>query len=131
PRWDRADFVLVRGGDSHGELIRARRGTLLDPAQGATAIYEIDAVGTGCANSGSARLTPRRDPEQASVTLSLTGPGVGAKPRRLRLGGVSAQEIVLWQVTRSGSPCGVDLILLDRAGHCAALPRSTALERVA
>ena len=45
--WDRADFVLVRGGDSGGELGRARQGTLLDPALGATAIYEIDAVGEG------------------------------------------------------------------------------------
>jgi len=113
PHWDRADFVLVRSGDSHGELIRVRHGTLLDPALGATAIYEIEAVGTG------------------PLALSLTGPGVGPVPRHLRLAGVAGPEVALWQVTRSGYPCGVDLILVDRAGHCAALPRSTALERVA
>ncbi|OLB76581.1 MAG: phosphonate C-P lyase system protein PhnH [Actinobacteria bacterium 13_2_20CM_2_71_6] len=113
PRWDRADFVLIRGGDSYGELIRARHGTLLDPALGATAIYEIDAVGTG------------------PLALSLAGPGVGPRPRQLRLAGVPGKEVALWQVSRSGAPRGVDVILVDRAGRCAALPRSTALERVA
>jgi alpha-D-ribose 1-methylphosphonate 5-triphosphate synthase subunit PhnH len=109
PWWPEAEFVLVRGGDSGGALADARQGTLLDPAAGATAIYEIDAVGEG------------------PVALTLTGPGVGPRPRTLRLAGVSAAEIALWEETRAGYPCGVDVILIDHAGRCAALPRSTAL----
>jgi len=109
PDWNSAEFVLVRGGDSGGALARARRGTLLDPALGATAIYELDAVGEG------------------PLALSLAGPGVGPRPRTLRLAGVRDNEVALWRRTRADFPLGVDLILVDRAGRCAALPRSTAV----
>jgi alpha-D-ribose 1-methylphosphonate 5-triphosphate synthase subunit PhnH len=111
--WPHADFVLVRGGDSGGELARVRQGTLLDPALGATAIYELDAVGAG------------------PLALSLTGPGVGPRPRTLRLTGLCEAEVGLIRRTRAGYPLGVDVILVDRAGRCAALPRSTTVERAA
>ena len=112
PDWPAADFVLVRGGDSGGEVARARQGTLLDPALGATAIYEVPAVGEG------------------PLALSLSGPGVGPAPRTLHLTGVPAAEVALWRSTRSSFPLGVDVLLVDRAGRCAALPRSTALSTV-
>jgi alpha-D-ribose 1-methylphosphonate 5-triphosphate synthase subunit PhnH len=110
--WPTADFLLVRGGDSAGELTRARQGTLLDPALGATAIYEIDGVGSG------------------PLALALSGPGVGPAGRTLRLAGVPGREVALWRRTRSGFPLGVDVILVDRSGRCAALPRSTTLSTV-
>jgi alpha-D-ribose 1-methylphosphonate 5-triphosphate synthase subunit PhnH len=112
PGWPAADFVLVRGGDSGGELARARQGTLLDPALGATAVYEVEAVGEG------------------PLALSLSGPGVGPAPRTLYLSGVPASEIALWQATRSSFPLGVDVLLVDPAGWCAALPRSTTVSTV-
>jgi len=111
-QWETADFVLVRGGDSGGALLRARHGTLLDPALGATAIYEIDAVGEG------------------PLALSVSGPGVGPGPRSLHLTGVPDSEVALWRRTRSGFPRGVDVILVDGTGRCAALPRSTTLSIV-
>jgi phosphonate C-P lyase system protein PhnH len=113
PHWPDADFLVVRGGSSRGELGRARQGTLLDPALGATALYELDAVGDG------------------PLALSLTGPGVGPVARVLQLSGLAAEEVGEFQRTRAGYPRGVDVILLDPAGRCAALPRSVALERVA
>jgi len=109
--WRHADFVLIRGGDSDRELARVRQGTPLDPALGATAIYELDAVGDG------------------PVALSLTGPGVGPRPRTLRLTGLSDAEVGLIQRTRAGYPCGVDVVLVDRTGRCAALPRSSTVDR--
>ncbi len=112
PQWTDADFLVVRDGSSRGELAHARRGTPLDPAAGATAIYELAAVGTG------------------PLVLSLTGPGVGDPSRRLRLTGLAEGEVELFQTTRAGYPCGVDIILVDRDGRCAALPRSTTLVRV-
>jgi alpha-D-ribose 1-methylphosphonate 5-triphosphate synthase subunit PhnH len=112
PSWADADFLLIRDGSSRGELARARQGTPLDPAAGATAIYEIAAVGAG------------------PLALSLTGPGVGAAPRLLRLTGLAGDEVELFQATRASYPCGVDVILVDRLGRCAALPRSTAITRV-
>ncbi len=113
PHWPDADFLMVRGGTSHGQLTDARQGTPLDPAAGATAIYELAAVGAG------------------PLALSLTGPGVGAAPRLLRLTGLDSDEVELFQATRAHYPCGVDIILVDRNGRCAALPRSTTIRRVA
>jgi len=110
PHWREADFVVVRGGSSHGDLAQARQGTLDDPAAGATAIYELDAVGAG------------------PLALLLMGPGVGAEPRQLRLAGIAAEEIELFQSTRAGYPCGIDVILVGLDGRCAALPRSTTVE---
>jgi alpha-D-ribose 1-methylphosphonate 5-triphosphate synthase subunit PhnH len=107
PDWAEADFVLVRGGDSYGELATARQGTFLDPSLGATAIYELDAVGEG------------------PLALSLTGPGVGPRPRTLRLAGMHAGEVDLIRSTRADYPRGVDVVLVDGSGRCAALPRST------
>jgi len=108
-----ADFVVVDGGSSGGALLRARRGTPLDPAAGATAIYAITAVGAG------------------PLALSLTGPGVGPVPRVLRITGLDAAEVELVQQTRADYPCGVDVVLVDDAGQCAALPRSCTVEAVA
>lgn len=113
PHWSEADFVVVHGGSSGGRLADVRQGTLADPAAGATALYDVDAVGSG------------------PIAVVLTGPGVGPAPRTLRLTGLAAEEIDLFQQTRAGYPCGVDVILVDPAGRCAALPRSTALERAA
>jgi phosphonate C-P lyase system protein PhnH len=113
PHWSDADFVIVHGGSSGGALARVRQGTPHDPAAGATAIYEVAAVGDG------------------PVALTLRGPGVGPEPRVLRVGGLAEDEIALFQQTRAGYPCGVDILLVDLDGRCAALPRSTALERAA
>jgi phosphonate C-P lyase system protein PhnH len=109
--WRHADFVLIRGGDSAGELARVRQGTQLDPTLGATAIYELDAVGEG------------------PLALSLRGPGVGPSPRTLRLAGLSHAEVTLIQRTRAAYPRGVDVLFVDRDGRCAALPRSSTVDR--
>jgi alpha-D-ribose 1-methylphosphonate 5-triphosphate synthase subunit PhnH len=113
PQWPDADFVVVPGGCSGGELARARQGSLLDPALGATAIYQVAAVGAG------------------PLALSLSGPGVGSAPRVLRLTGLAGEEVDLLQQSRARYPLGVDVVLIDGDGRCAALPRSTTLERVA
>jgi alpha-D-ribose 1-methylphosphonate 5-triphosphate synthase subunit PhnH len=111
PQWTEADFVVVRGGSSRGALATVRRGTHLDPARGATAIYELPAVGVG------------------PLALTLTGPGVGPEPRVLRLTGLPDDEVELLQKTRIDYPRGVDVILVDSDGNCAALPRSTTVTR--
>jgi phosphonate C-P lyase system protein PhnH len=113
PHWTGADFLVLRDGSSRGRLGDARQGTPMDPAEGATAIYELPAVGSG------------------PLVLSLTGPGIGAGERLLRLTGLADTEVELFQATRAHYPCGVDVILVDRDGRCAALPRSTTLRRVA
>lgn len=101
-----ADFLVITGGSSQGALLAARRGTALDPADGATAIYEVTSLVEG------------------DLCLSLRGPGVGPTPRLLRVAGLDPAEVELIRQTRVDYPCGVDVLLIDAAGQCAALPRS-------
>lgn len=108
-----ADFLVVTGGSSGGALLRARRGTPLDPADGATAVYAVTALGAG------------------PMSLSLAGPGVGLVPRVLSVTGLDPAEVALVQQTRADYPCGVDVVLVDDCGQCAALPRSCTVEVVA
>jgi len=107
-----ADFVLVRGGDSKGEVAKMRRGTLEEPHLGATAIYAVE------------RLSVR-----GSVTLVLSGPGVSGT-RTLGAEGLASSELVHLRESRADYPMGVDVYLVDRAGLVAALPRSTEVVEV-
>lgn len=111
-RWANADFVVIRGGSSHGLLLEVRRGSLVDPADGATAIYEVAEVGRG------------------PLTLRVAGPGVGPVPKTFAVDGLDPDEVAAFAQTRSGYPRGVDVILLDRDGRCVCLPRSVAVEQV-
>lgn len=111
PDWGSADFAVIRDGSSRGRLAELRQGSLEDPAEGATAIYELREVGRG------------------PVVLRLTGPGVGPTPRTLALDGLDPQELVHIQQTRSSYPRGVDVVFVDPQGRCACLPRSTSLIR--
>ena len=110
--WSTADFAVIRGGSSQGRLLDLRRGSLEDPADGATAIFEATEVGEG------------------PLVLRLSGPGVGPTPKTLALAGVDPAEVQHIQQTRAGYPRGVDVIFVDHAGRCACLPRSTAIELV-
>jgi len=108
-----ADFLVVTGGSSNGAVLDARQGTPLEPADGATAIYEVAGLGEG------------------PLGLSLRGPGVGASPRVLQVAGLDRDEVELIRRTRADYPCGVDVLLVDAAGRCAALPRSCDVATVA
>lgn len=110
--WASADFVLIRGGSSRGRLLEVRRGSLEDPADGATAIYEVAEVGRG------------------PLVLQVAGPGVGPAPKSVAVDGLDPEEVAAFTQTRAGYPRGVDVILLDKAGRCMCLPRSVSVEQV-
>ena len=107
---EEVDFVLFGGGDSRGEILEMKRGTLEEPAGGATAIYSVQRLST-----------------RGSVTLSLSGPGVDGV-RTLGVEGLIASEVEAVQESRSDYPKGVDIFLVDKAGLVTGLPRSTRLE---
>lgn len=102
-----ADFVLVLGGDSDGGLQKMRRGTLEEPADGATAIYVV-----------------RRLSDQGPLKLVLSGPGVPDE-RIVGVEGLADIEVVAIGESRSGYPMGVDVYLVDGGGTLVGLPRST------
>lgn len=111
PAWATADFAVIRDGSSGGRLADLRQGSLEDPAEGATAVYEMREVGRG------------------PLALRLTGPGVGPAPRTLALDGLDPDEVAHIQRTRSRYPRGVDVVFVDPEGRCACLPRSTSVTR--
>lgn len=112
PQWPVADFGIVRGGSSGGALLELKQGTLEDPADGATALIEVGRVGDG------------------SMLLELTGPGVGPTPAQLAVDGLDPAELDAIGRTRESYPRGVDVVLVDRDGRCAALPRSSRVQRI-
>lgn len=110
---EEADFVLVLGGDSGGRMPGLKRGTLEEPANGATAVY---AVG---------KLTK----EQGPLTVSLSGPGVPGE-RLVGIDALARDELEAIRESRSGYPVGVDVYLVDGEGRVVGLPRTTRLEVV-
>ncbi len=99
------------------ETIRAASvGTLVDPHLGATILCEVDYL-TDPSGGGT---TFDRD----SITLS--GPGIEST-RRL-VGTWPAEWIAERNRKNVEYPLGVDLFLVDRRGHMAALPRTTQVE---
>lgn len=107
---EEAEFALVVGGDSGGEVAELGRGTLEHPERGATAIYAVREL----SNSGA-------------LSLELSGPGVPGT-RTLGMEGLARAEAEAIRETRSDYPLGVDVYLVDNAGRVAGLPRSTRLE---
>lgn len=105
-----ANFVLVLGGSSQGQVLSLKRGTLEEPAEGATVVY---AVG---------RLA-----ERGPLTVSLSGPGVPGE-RSVGVDGLTGEEIEAIRETRFGFPMGVDVYLVDGEDAVVGLPRSTRVE---
>lgn len=103
----KADFALALDGGFGGTLTELKRGTLEDPAEGATAIYAV-----------------RRLSERGPLTLCLAGPGVPGE-RTVGIGGLAEGEIEMILETRAGYPLGVDVYFVDREGVVVGLPRST------
>jgi alpha-D-ribose 1-methylphosphonate 5-triphosphate synthase subunit PhnH len=105
-----ADIVHVR--DREGFDVReCKRGSLVEPSEGATVVYRVDAVETGQRTDCS--------------TVSLAGPGVDGTTTL----SVSLSETALSRLATAQSdyPQGVDAILTTET-RVAALPRSVTME---
>ncbi|QIB74262.1 phosphonate C-P lyase system protein PhnH [Halogeometricum borinquense] len=113
-RLDDAPFeeadVLVVDGHTDGRVIDAKRGTLKEPSEGATLIYEVDSVG------GDAEAA------EAGLTLTLSGPGIPGN-RTVAVSGVPADEIAAINDAQSTYPRGVD-VYLTAGKKVVSLPRS-------
>lgn len=111
-----AEFVLVCDGNSADLLPRLSSGTLLEPENSATVFYSVD------------RLNEKIAFEPGEITLQLAGPGILGE-RQLGVTGLSEAELKAIQATRQQYPLGLDVYLIDAAGRCAGLPRTTIISR--
>jgi alpha-D-ribose 1-methylphosphonate 5-triphosphate synthase subunit PhnH len=107
-----AELVACTGLTSPAIIRRLRRGSALNPEQGAK-------VGIECR-----RL---RSGGSAGVRLRVTGPGVAG----VAVLGVEGLDADLFEAVRSANaetPAGIDIWLVDADGQLAGLPRSCQLE---
>ena len=110
-----AGFAFFCCGASNGLLAELHVGTLLEPESSATAIYCVERL----AEVGRPYI-------EGSMILELTGPGI-QKSQALSVLGLDKAEIELIRATRRNYPLGIDIYLVDAAGRCAGLPRTTRL----
>ena len=106
-----ADFIFMRGetAEDASVVTLAREGTLSYPEGGATLVLSVDRLG---------------EPDGAGLTLFLTGPGV-ALENRLFVKGLAREIIEEVRRKNAEFPLGVDLVLADKEGRIACIPRSS------
>jgi len=127
PRWEReirqltrcpaselaqADFILVPEGDSQGEVLKVRRGTLEYPDTGSTVIYLVESL---------------KDPGGGEPELVLRGPGIPDEIAPV-IQGLNKHEFEYLQEINREFPLGIDGIFIDRVNRLMCLPRSTKIE---
>jgi alpha-D-ribose 1-methylphosphonate 5-triphosphate synthase subunit PhnH len=107
-----ADFLIVPHGGSFGGVYKAKRGTPEYPDQGATLIYQVEAL----SGEGSGK---------SSVVMS--GSGIESEIRPVVEGIVPGEFVDLADVNAE-FPLGVDCIFVDSGYRVMCIPRSTRLE---
>lgn len=108
-----ADFIIVGGETTKGEMRMAKRGVLEYPDDSATVIY--------CVHSCENR--------EGSGSFALKGPGVKGR-MNLAVHGFPADELSGIQEANSEFPFGIDVIFVDRTGRIACIPRSALIMKV-
>lgn len=110
-----ADVVAV-DGHTDSRVTEAKRGTLKEPSDGATLVYDLSGVAEDTNELGE-------NPDEAeSLELVVSGPGVPGT-RTFAVAGLPAAEVEAIATAQSNYPRGVDVYLT--ADDCVvALPRS-------
>jgi alpha-D-ribose 1-methylphosphonate 5-triphosphate synthase subunit PhnH len=110
--------------DFPSTILRAQRGTLVDPHLGATTVMETDSVAES--GKGAERTA-------GSTRWKLTGPGI-KDAAYIRV--FSSDPLVIRNAFQARNeaclefPLGVDLILLDKSQKIVSIPRTTILEEM-
>lgn len=105
-----ADIVHTHGVPSW-DVGSLARGSLIEPSEGATAIYRVESLSS--------------DPESGLTTVSLSGPGV-PDTRTVSLG-LPTEELEAIAGAQSSYPRGVD-VLFTASDRLVAVPRSVSME---
>lgn len=113
--FEEADVALV-DGTTDGRVTDAKRGTLKEPSDGATIVYDVDEL-------------LAQPVEDRSLAVSVAGPGV-LDERRFGVGGLPGSEVTAIADAQSTYPRGVD-VYLCAADRVVALPRSVDVEVIA
>jgi alpha-D-ribose 1-methylphosphonate 5-triphosphate synthase subunit PhnH len=107
---DDADYVIIEGNRSSGQIADAKRGSSAYPDQGATLIYVL----------------PESDGEPTSpcTDIILSGPGI-KEPFSPQLKGLSVEELTEIHYLNAEYPLGIDSMFLGGNAQVMCIPRST------
>ena len=112
----------MRGDAAASFTAKLSAGTLLDPQLGATLVVECDTLlGVDAAGQSIGSVS-----SSASASgWELSGPGIKGTARLC----CDRDDVLGARCMRGDEfPCGIDLVLVDAAGHVAAIPRTTSLK---
>ena len=113
--------VSVDGAEAESFVAGLTPGNLLDPQLGATCIVECGTL-LGCDAAGA--RTGSASGAQVPRAWELSGPGV----KDVSSFETDRADVLRARIERADEfPCGIDLVLVDRAGHLVAVPRSSAV----
>jgi alpha-D-ribose 1-methylphosphonate 5-triphosphate synthase subunit PhnH len=112
---ERAAFAFFCDGGNGELLAQLSVGTLLEPELSATAIYCVEQLASG---------EDAAEKQEDSITLELRGPGI-QELRTASVVGLSESDIEAILFARQNYPLGIDVYLVDGAGRCLGLPRTT------
>jgi len=107
-----ADFLIVAGSDSHGQVSKLKRGTAEMPDRGATLIYFLtQPVGSS-----------------SSDGVFVSGPGIPPPGKKdFPSLGLSAGEFGAIRQANQEFPMGIDCLFIGSDGTVAGLPRSAVI----
>jgi len=116
--------LALAGEDAAAAVRVARAGTLASPHLGATCIVECAAL---LGTDASGVRVGSRTGSAGYVRWSLAGPGIDGSCEL----GCDRDDVLAARNARADEfPLGIDLVLVDGAGHIACVPRSTRLTRM-
>ena len=107
-----ADYIIVADGESAGEILRAKRGTLQYPDTSATVIFRVQS------------LLFREDRQPV---IALTGPGIREEILLGPIEGLGPCETEHLKELNTEFPLGVDAVFIDDGGRILCIPRSTGI----
>lgn len=107
-----ADFIIISDGESYGEILKAKRGSLAYPDTGATVIYAVESL----SDSGN----------EKPVAI-LKGPGIRNYIAPC-IHGLGKNEFFYIKEINSEFPLGIDCIFIDNESRIMCIPRSTKIE---
>ncbi len=107
-----ADFIIVSDGESKGEILKAKRGSLEYPDRGATVVYLVKSL-------------DGRD--NGKTIVLLKGPGIRNDISPV-IHGLGRNELYYIKKINSEFPLGIDCIFIDGANRIMCIPRSTRIE---
>lgn len=114
-----ADFILVSDGDSKGQILKAKEGTLEYPETGASIIFCVKYI----CDSPIKNQTEK----DLNCKVRFKGPGIKGEISAYFYG-LKADEFHYLKEKNSQFPLGIDSIFVDAEANVLCVPRSTNIE---